>query len=245
MVAVGLVTCSWTLWLRLLETCGDAWELCKLQQTSNCSLYIGILLLFLLAHWVTSYLGCIRMSGLFIASFVLDSQTTLSLITPVTMLSIIISILLRDHRSQGWKKHYLIMLDCKCWIEFSYIEYTIQGSLSLSASAKRPRRSKKLELRGSLACWKYCSSYWQNYLSFLGSTPCLWHSSLNKSGFGTFCTLCNTVFFLVLGSSVICWTSPYLQTSPRGLILCRTVYVSVIDHDAMVISKGCFIIDAN
>lgn len=60
------------------------------------------------------YLRYIRMSGLFIASFMLDSQSTLSLITLVTMLSIIISILQRDHRSQEWKKHYLIMLDCKC-----------------------------------------------------------------------------------------------------------------------------------
>lgn len=119
------------LWLHLLEICGDASELCKLQQTSNCNLYIEISLLFLLSHWVTSYLGCIRVSGLFIASFMLDSQTTLSLITLVTMLSIIISILQRDHRSQGWKKHYLIMLGCKCWIEFSHIEYTVQGSLSL------------------------------------------------------------------------------------------------------------------
>lgn len=130
------------LWLHLLEICGDASELCKLQQTSNCNLYIGICLLFLLAHWVTSYLRCISVSGLFIASFMLDSQTTLSLITLVIILSIIISILQGDCRSQGWKKYYLIMLDCKCWIEFSHIEYTIQGSLSLCFSQKAKKEQE-------------------------------------------------------------------------------------------------------
>lgn len=97
---------------------------------------------FLLAHWVTSYLGCIRVSGLFIASFMLDSQSTLSLITLLTMLSIIISILRRDHRSQGWKKHYLIMLDCECWIKFSHIQYTIQWSLSLCFSQKAKKEQE-------------------------------------------------------------------------------------------------------
>lgn len=71
-VTIVLVTCNWVsvTWLT-----GNLWWCfcCKLQQTSNCNLYIGIGLLFLLAHWVTSYLGCIRVSGLFIASFMLDS----------------------------------------------------------------------------------------------------------------------------------------------------------------------------
>lgn len=164
------------------------------------------------------------------------------------MLSIIISILQRHHRSQGWKKHYLIMLDCKCRIEFSHIEYMrnifYKGK---SLSLLQPKGQERTRN------WSW-EAHWLagNIAAVIGKT--IWVSSAPHH-------ICETplyinlvlshsipfanVFFLVLGSSVICWASPYLQTSPCGLALCRAVYVSITDCDAMVISKGCFIIDAN
>lgn len=118
--------------------------------------------------------------------------------------------------------------------------------MSLSVSAKRPRKNKKLELRGSVTHWKYCSSYWQNHLRVFSVPHCVCNTCLsNKSGFVTFHAFYNIVCFLFLGASVIRRASRYLQKSPCGLSVCGAAYVSIRENDAMVISEGHSIIDAN
>lgn len=55
--------------------------------------------------------------------------------------------------------------------------------MSSSASAKRPGKINKLELRGLITYWKYCSNYWQSCFGALSAPNCVRNVFLSRKSF--------------------------------------------------------------